>query len=166
MSNTFFIADLHLGHTNIIKYCNRPFETVEEMDETIIKNWNSVVKEGDVVYLLGDFCFHKNPQEYLDRLNGEIRLIKGNHDKSKILKAFKDVSALITIKIDDKIVVLCHYPMLTWDRARYGSIHLYGHIHNKIRKSEPNSYCVSVECIDYTPKTLKQILERKNNEKI
>ena len=83
MKKTFITSDLHLGHSNIISLCNRPFRDVEEMNDTIINNWNSVVKSGDTVYVLGDFSFKgKGVHDYLNRLNGDIILIKGNHDKS------------------------------------------------------------------------------------
>ena len=74
-----------LGHANIIKYCNRPFETVERMNKEMIKKWNSVVKEGDKIYHLGDFIFGKKDiaAEIISRLNGNIYLIKGNHDHMK-----------------------------------------------------------------------------------
>jgi calcineurin-like phosphoesterase family protein len=78
--NTWYTADLHLGHTNIIKYCNRPFGSTDDMDSVIINNWNSRVKIGDVVYHVGDFCF-KTPEQYIGRLNGKITLIRGSHDK-------------------------------------------------------------------------------------
>lgn len=77
----FFTADHHFYHTNIIRYCSRPFVTVEEMNEEMVKRWNSVVSPGDIVYYLGDFSLAKRPVEYFaPRLNGEKHLIMGNHD--------------------------------------------------------------------------------------
>lgn len=79
--NIFFTSDLHFGHKNIIKFCNRPWETTEEMDEALIANWNSVVGEKDIVFDLGDFAFATNGRwkELIQRLNGKHYLILGNH---------------------------------------------------------------------------------------
>lgn len=85
---TWFSADLHLRHGTLIRVGERPFSTTEEMDEAIVANWNSVVKPKDQVYLLGDVCLGR-PAEgkvLLDRLNGEIFLVKGNYDKKPFLK--------------------------------------------------------------------------------
>ena len=82
----FFTSDTHFGHTNIMKYCKRPFETVEEMDQTIIDNWNSVVRPEDIVFHLGDFgfCGSLRLREIVDQLNGKIYLITGNHDRKML----------------------------------------------------------------------------------
>jgi len=77
----YFVSDTHFNHNNIIKYCDRPFDSVEEMNEVLIKNWNSVVSEGDIVYFLGDFSMSLGAVEELTkRLNGHKKLITGNHD--------------------------------------------------------------------------------------
>ena len=81
--NTLFISDTHFGHTNIIPYCDRPFVSVEQMNRYMIQQWNSVVKKNDTVYHLGDFSLCISPEEVKDivsQLNGNIRLVKGNHD--------------------------------------------------------------------------------------
>ena len=77
---TFFTADHHFGHANIIKYTNRPFTNIEEQDRILIQNWNSVVGPNDMVYYLGDFCF-RDFNKYFHALNGKIIFIEGNHDK-------------------------------------------------------------------------------------
>jgi len=81
---TFFTADTHFGHANIINYSNRPFATVEEMNETLIRSWNSTVSPEDCAYILGDFAYRsaKPIEEYLKRLNGEKHLLSGNHERS------------------------------------------------------------------------------------
>ena len=81
--NTFFTADTHFGHKNIIKYCNRPFASLDEMNETLIENWNKVVSLEDTVYILGDFayCSKTSVEDFLKRLNGEKHLISGNHER-------------------------------------------------------------------------------------
>lgn len=81
----YLTADSHLGHDNIIKYAKRPFSSCEEMDKVIISRWNEIVRKDDLVYHLGDFSF-KDPSYYLDKLNGNKILIKGNHDYKRIRK--------------------------------------------------------------------------------
>lgn len=82
----FFTSDLHLGHENCIRLCNRPFSSIEEMDETLIENWNHKVTGKDTVYILGDLIYRsqKPPEEYLRRLRGKKHLILGNHDRGWI----------------------------------------------------------------------------------
>jgi len=80
--NIFFTSDTHFGHKNILKYCNRPFVNVEEMDEVMIERWNGRIGKNDSVYHLGDFSFSSNPKTYFERLNGKKILIIGNHDNS------------------------------------------------------------------------------------
>ena len=85
MRKIYLISDTHFNHVNIIKYCNRPFNNVEEMNKILIKNWNNTVRDRDIVYFLGDFVLSKNKgtvmKKYDELLNGEIIFIKGNHDK-------------------------------------------------------------------------------------
>ena len=95
MSIKYITSDTHFNHSNIIKYCNRPFHDIYEMNQAIIDRWNSIVNDNDIVYHLGDFAFIRRDnlelsyaqqlrqqiREFVDRLNGKIILIKGNHDK-------------------------------------------------------------------------------------
>lgn len=85
---TWYTSDSHFGHANIIEYCKRPFATVDEMDKALIENWNSIVKQGDLVIHVGDFAFTRNhdPNQYLKHLQGTIILIAGNHDSSRTRK--------------------------------------------------------------------------------
>ncbi len=131
MTRTFFTADCHLGHRNIIKYCKRPFDSVKEMDNTIIDNWNSKVTNEDKVYHLGDFTF-KNRfgfENYVKRLNGEIIFLRGDHDHKKI---FKDVPHLLNLKIDGQSLTLCHWCMRVWRKSHFNAWHLYGHSHGML----------------------------------
>jgi calcineurin-like phosphoesterase family protein len=84
--NTFFTADTHFGHKNVIAYCNRPYKNVEEMDADLIKRWNETVADHDVIYHLGDFAFHPKDStaEIIEQLNGHKILLKGNHDKRTV----------------------------------------------------------------------------------
>jgi calcineurin-like phosphoesterase family protein len=138
--NTFFTSDLHYGHTNIIKFCNRPYSSVEEMDEALIQNYNSVVQNDDKVWFLGDlfFCDSVRAREILFRLNGRKHLILGNHDKMiRNQKPVQDMFEKIypdlhQEHIDGTLVVMCHYPLLSWNKAFHGSYMLHGHCHNSI----------------------------------
>lgn len=174
----YYISDLHLGHYNIIKLCNRPFVSVEEMDETIINNWNSIVQDTDTVYIGGDFCYKsgKDPVEYLKRLNGKKHLCIGNHDKALLKntaarKYFESIKDIYNIEDNGKRIVLCHYPMVEWDGFFRNSIHLFGHIHNNtgnvaynIVKSIPNCYNIGADVLGFTPRTLEEIIRANTND--
>jgi len=159
----YFTSDMHLGHKNIIKYSNRPFNSLVEMDRVIIDNYNSVVKEGDTVYDLGDFCF-TNPNRYLDRFNVPSIRIKGSHDHD-----LKEGIAprMLVIKpggfVDDYgnplVITLCHYAMRSWELSHYCSWHLYGHHHGML---EPYglSFDVGVDCWDFYPVSLEQVRKK------
>ena len=170
----FYIADLHLNHTNIMKHCNRPFKDVQEMNKTIIENWNNKVKTNDKVYILGDVCFVKrneNPKEIiklLKELNGEKHLILGNHDNSILYdKEFKELFK--SIKMYDKItdgdskVVLFHYPIEEWDGFFRGTYHIHGHTHNSNNIMKINNrFNAGVDIHNYTPVTLKEMIEKNS----
>jgi calcineurin-like phosphoesterase family protein len=134
---TFFTSDQHFSHANVIKYCNRPYSSAEEMDEALITNYNSVVKSNDKVWFIGDvfFCDAVKAKSILSRLNGRKHLILGNHDKmirnqKPVQDLFERVYPdLYEESIDGIKVVMCHYPLLTWNKAHYGSFMLHGHSH-------------------------------------
>ena len=153
----FMTSDTHFGHANIIKYCNRPFKSVKEMDNILIKNWNSVVSDEDIVFHLGDFSFERK-DSYKYRLNGDIILIKGNHDTDSIIDR-------ATIYYKGAEYILIHNPT----EAREGNI-LCGHVHEKWKcKVLKTKTClnVGVDVWDYFPINLKQIHEevKKWNQK-
>lgn len=148
----FFTADCHFGHQNIIRHCNRPFGSAEEMDEILIQNWNNRVSPTDMVYHLGDFAF-RPAEAVLKRLNGRIFLIQGNHDKQ-----FQNLPQILFIKKPVEIV-LCHYPMLAWPKSHRGAMHFYGHVHGRIPPTE-RSCDVGVDCWGYEPVTLEEIKNR------
>ncbi len=170
----YFSSDFHFGHFNIMKYCNRPFSSVQEMDETIINNLNEIILPNDTLFCLGDFSM-KNPngvQSYRDRINCKnIVLIRGNHDPKSnnrphpaLYKAFNGVWDMLQIKRDyngqPQDIVMCHYAMRTWNKSHYGSISLYGHSHGTLF-DDPNllSMDVGVDCHNFKPITLDQIME-------
>lgn len=148
----WFTADTHFGHSNIIKFCNRPFQNVEEMDEALIENWNKNIKEDDTVYHLGDFKFKKS-ENFLRRLNGYKILIEGNHDKNSSLKdGWSEIYQYKKIVIDYKDIILFHYPIREWDQYYRKSWHLYGHVHNNVKPLEgTNSLDVGVDANNYEP---------------
>lgn len=137
-SRIFFTSDTHFGHTNIIKYCNRPFSCVEEHDETLIKNWNEKVGPNDIIFHLGDFAFGSEKQwmNYLDRLNGKKYLVIGNHDWRNltpgVCQRFVEVSQQMNINIEGIHIWLNHFPFLCFSGAWKGmdaSWQLFGHVH-------------------------------------
>lgn len=167
----FFTSDTHFGHKNSIKYCNRPFSSVEEMDETLINNWNSVVSPESDVYHLGDFAFAgiSRTKEILDQLNGRIHLIKGNHDRkitNQLRSEFVWVRDYYELKIKDKdanrgnqSIILLHYAMRTWDKAHHGSWHLYGHSHGSIQDFGKSFDC-GVDAQNYRPISYEEVKEK------
>jgi calcineurin-like phosphoesterase family protein len=163
----FFTADTHFNHANIIRYCNRPFQTTEEMDEIIISNWNKDVNNSDTVYHLGDFAF-RDPKIYLKRLKGKIILIRGNHDykySKSTLDMFENVYDLITIKLNNIPITLCHFAMRIWPKSHFNSWHLYGHSHSTL-ETYGKSHDVGVDNNCFTPlslETLEVIMENKPN---
>jgi len=130
----YFTADTHFGHENIIKLCNRPFKTIEEMNEALIKNWNSKVCGADTVYIIGDMFFRcKDATPILNRLKGKKHLIIGNHDSSwmdtvDLEKYFVEVSDFKIITNSQHAITLCHYPLLTWKHEKR-SYMVHGHLH-------------------------------------
>ena len=173
-SKIWFTSDLHLGHAMVIKYSKRPFENVHEMNETLIRNWNSVVRQEDHVYLIGDFSFQK-PEEAkktIFRLMGQIYLITGNHDHRKgVIQScssrFVWIKDYFDLKHEEQRIVLCHYPFLTWNGCHRGSWHLHGHCHGSL-PDEVNKYAkrldVGVDVHNYFPITfenVKKILDKR-----
>lgn len=133
----FFTADLHFGHKNAMAFDNRPFNDIESHDATLITRWNNKVGIDDDVYILGDISWHNSTKtiEILKQLNGNLHLIKGNHD-AKLLKnrdlrkMFVEICDYKELDIvDGKILVLCHYPIPCFKNHYYGSYHFYGHVH-------------------------------------
>jgi len=127
----FFTADEHYHHAKIIQYCNRPFTSVEQMDGTLIANFNSVVGRDDVTVHAGDFGFFKTRQEaevVIKRLHGNHIFLKGSHDRWLPDSAKTQWRRMI----DGQFIVACHYAMRTWERAHYGSWQVYGHSHGML----------------------------------
>lgn len=162
----YFTSDSHFYHENIIKYCSRPFSNVSEMNDVTIDKWNSIIKEDDIVYHLGDFCFGNESkiQEIQDRLKGKIVLINGNHDY-KILKTphlktrFEYITPYLEMRFDKTNVVMCHFPFEVWNNGHHGSIHLHGHSHGSL-PSDNQRLDVGFDVWNYQPITLQMILDK------
>ena len=170
----YYIADTHFGHENVIRLSNRPFNSLSEMEETIISNWNARVTDKDDVYILGDFTFRsKDPISYLKRLKGKKYLIVGNHDEKiikdpELAKYFVEITHMKMISDNGTKVVLCHYPMVEWNGYYRDVLHFYGHVHNTFHNETTayaagmkNAYNVGVDVIGFMPRTLEEIVGMK-----
>jgi len=162
----FYTADSHFGHTNIIKYCKRPFLSVEEMDSVLIDKINAKVGSGDNLYILGDFCFKNiNPQKYLDQINCKnVHLIIGNHDSRshKSLSCFSTANYYLEnkeiVNRKDRTVILFHYPIKEWNQWHRGSWHLHGHVHQQhVPDNENYIIDIGVDGHDFLPLSILEI---------
>ena len=179
MSNLWFTADTHFGHRNILKYSNRPFDSVDEMDESLIANWNARVRPDDKVYHLGDvgLCSPGYLEDLLDQLNGKIYLIKGNHEKPALScrHRFEWIKDYYELVVDDpdahrgkRLICLMHYAMRVWNVSHHGSWHLYGHSHGSL-PDDPKAlaFDAGVDCHNYMPisyEEVKAIMAQKDWE--
>lgn len=157
MKQLYFTADEHYSHSNIIKYCNRPFETVEEMDSVIISNFNSKVDNNDITFHLGDFTF-KDPKPYLQRLNGQHYLITGNHDRISN-GLFGWVKDSYLLQVSNIQIFLSHYAHRVFPHAHHGAIHLYGHSHGTL-PPYGRSFDVGVDTNNFMPYSLDDIIKK------
>ena len=172
----YFISDTHFNHNNIIKYCNRPFKSINEINQTIINNWNKTVKADDEIYHLGDLVLGKKEEMYnaVSNLNGKKYLIRGNHDKLSI-SIYEELGFNVLknapIKLENDKLLLSHTPVPDKHIPK-GFINIHGHIHNKdlyecIEKYEPNQYSidkhinVSCDAINFKPISIEIIKEEK-----
>ena len=168
MNNNYWVtSDHHWGHLNIISFCNRPFKSLDEMNNIMIEKWNEVVKENDIVYHLGDmFWSERIAIDTLPLLNGEIHLVVGNHDKNwlkskkfdKLQRSPLNPTSNLIIEERDIIrikfpvdAVLCHYPLMSWNGAAHGVYHFHGHTHNNSCLSEGKRINVCVENHNFYP---------------
>lgn len=172
-SGIFFTSDTHFGHSKIIDYCKRPFSSIEEHDKALIQNWNNAVGQDDTIFHLGDFAYGNSQfiANIIKQLNGNIILIKGNHDLKNInptlYNMFSDVVYQARILIDKQTVYLNHFPFLCFDHGDINlyknnySIQLFGHVHSgpltstkddsRLNILFPTQYDVGVDNNNYTP---------------
>ena len=174
-TKVFFTSDTHFGHSNIIKYCQRPFNSAEHMDEVLISNWNEVVSPQDIVFHLGDFCFGSDKEwiKILQRLNGTKYLILGNHDLKKIANSnqikdyFADINMQMRVVVDKQKMLLNHYPFLCFEGGYQNVWQLFGHVHSSKHSTGldkerlvhlfPTQYDVGVDNNNYRPVSFSQV---------
>jgi len=147
-------SDHHFNHTNIIKYCSRPFNSVEEMNEYMIKKWNEKVIPGDIVIHLGDFAFKHSSEHFKKRLNGTIILVMGNHDSEDM-----EEQGFILVKEDILQInnlLFTHRPLLP-EEIPQGFLNIHGHVH---QRDSFHGINVCVERTNYVPIELNEILRR------
>lgn len=172
----WFTSDSHFFHSNVIEYSHRPFSGVNEMNEEMIRRWNSVVHRDHTVFHLGDFCLG-TPEQWnyiLDRLKGKIILIVGNHDSRQmsedLIRRFELVTPQLRIRVGHQKIYLNHFPFLCFSGENYGDWQLFGHIHtnpyahNVIDEQRlslllPNQYDVGVDNNDFTPVSFRRLQE-------
>ncbi len=178
MKNSFFAADHHLFHGNIIKYSKRPFSSVEEMNETIIAQHNAVVKPEDDIYFLGDFAFVDSPQEFeklISRFNRRKFFVIGSHDRvveknfHTLRKHFVWIKDKAEIYVNNVSITLCHYPMWSWAKSHYGAWQFFGHHHGSLNNDHRSAdkidltnrlqIDVGVDCWNFEPASFEQIEE-------
>lgn len=185
--NVWFTSDCHFCHANVIKYDDRPFNDVEEMNEKLILNWNSVVGEKDVVFYLGDLSFDRsggNTERIVNELNGKIHYILGNHDDERDIRKlnrFETISDYVNLSINDldnprkkQGIMMMHYPILSWDKAHHGDWHLHGHCHQSLVTQNPEYYkrkVLDMGCNgwDYRPVSyteIKAVMATKGVERV
>ena len=179
----YFSSDLHLNHKNAIRFTQRPFSSLDQMNRQLIENFNSIVKPKDTLYLLGDVCLFREKEKYeieslINRLNGNKILVYGNHDDPETFECYSDVAAYKEIKYHRRKLVLFHYPIVNneWNggyghgkemgkkNRKNASIMLHGHIHSKgphynreNRRKDIFKYDVGVDANDYKPVSINEI---------
>lgn len=164
----WFSSDHHFGHKKILEYSNRPFSSIEEHDETLIRNHNSVVGKNDIVIFAGDFTLWKNVkgiyEKYINRLNGKHIFLRGSHDYWLNGKPNDQIWEK-NIYVDKKryYFVVCHYAMHTWARSHYGSYHLFGHSHGKLKLDGKRHDC-GVDNNNYYPISDEQVVNIMYNK--
>jgi len=182
----WFTSDTHFNHQKILEFCKRPFDNINEHDQKLIENWNSVISPEDTVFHLGDFCFG-NPQKVIEireQLNGHIYLIKGNHDdknlQASLYPLFEGCLYQARILINKQTVYLNHFPFLCFAHGNIDtyknsySIQLFGHIHSGPNSSSedtsrsnilyPTQYDVGVDNNNYFPVSWEEVKTIINNQ--
>lgn len=181
----YFISDTHFNHENIIEYCNRPFKNFKEMNERIIKNWNDIINENDIIYHLGDLALGRKELifDITKRLKGKKYLIRGNHDKWSV-NTYEELGFEVLknspIKLEIEKLLLSHIPVPD-KLIQNGFVNIHGHIHNNpLHKINPETnemeypedlyseklhINVSVDVIGFQPISLKELLKKVEEKK-
>ena len=171
----YFISDTHFNHENIIKYCNRPFKNVQEMNEKLISNWNNTIKNEDEIYHLGDFALGRKEDAFdiANKLNGIKYIVRGNHDKWST-KMYEEMGFTVLknapIKLNEYKLLLSHIPVPD-KQIPNGYINIHGHIHNNrlyecIEKYDPKLYSIdkhlkiSCDITEFKPISIEKIVKK------
>lgn len=170
----WFTSDTHFGHENVLKFTDRPWETIWQMNDAIVDSINGRVAVDDELYILGDFSFKMTAQDAYGLRKRiacrRIHLVPGNHDKDwtqpAVAGAFTVEPPICVLKIDVQKIVLCHYPMADWQGMSHGSWHLHGHIHSSggaynefNRKQGLLRYDVGCDANGHSPVSLDELRE-------
>ncbi len=182
--NLYFTSDWHLFHHNVLGFDKRPFDNVDEMHLTIENNWNNLITKDDVVIYLGDLTFARREdqasvKQMMNRLNGDIHFVMGNHDKWEDIAAitkFKSQQDYLEIrlnyfdneKIKHEVTFLCmHYPIYSWNKKHRGAYMVHGHSHmiNSDDDFHKTNRLIDVGCngYNYTPVSFEEIIEIKKD---
>ena len=163
MINTFVSADHHFGHANVLRLCNRPFDTVEQMDLVFIELWNSVIGQNDLVYYLGDFTLNNEAfaRSIFRQLNGMIHILANpwHHDKRWLKKGLYYTASqeivvyappIQVVTVEKVKVTFCHYPLAEWEASYHMGVHLHAHCHGNLPRIA-NRLDVGVDVHNYYP---------------
>jgi calcineurin-like phosphoesterase family protein len=157
-------SDTHLGHNNVIPYCNRPFFSADEMDEELIRIWNEVVAPDQIVFHLGDVAFRGSnfKKSIIPRLNGYKILVKGNHDagRTKMVEfGFNEAYLQVEGELEDgRTFVMSHVPQPLLSKT--ADLYFCGHVHEKWCFIAPNIYNVGCDLWDFKPQTVRSVIEQ------
>lgn len=170
----YFTSDLHFNHDKEFIYKNRGFNSIEEMNNAIIKNWNNTINDSDTVYILGDIMLGLSDEsiKLFNKLKGQKKIVLGNHDTSYRAEIYSQapntevLGYAYLIKIKKQLFYLSHYPTIMRDdpahfRLNHSAICLFGHIHSteKFYKDYPYIYHVGLDAHNFTPVALPDILD-------
>ena len=167
--SVFFTSDTHFGDPRALRFDHRPFRNLDEHDERLVANWNEAVAASDVVWFLGDFALGPSPsrkRELLAALNGTKHLIIGNNDDDATveMEGWSSVQHYAEIVVEERTLVLCHYPFRTWNGIRRGAVNLHGHSHGRPGPIT-RQYDVGVDVREYGPVGLQTILSTRRRRR-
>ena len=180
----YYISDTHFRDQAIFDKCKRPFNSLDEMESTVISKWNNKVNDEDTVYVLGDICKDDDVLaiKIFNKLKGHKHLIVGNHDHNMIEEikksnVFESIKFIDLIMDGDQKVCICHYPLMDWMEFNRNGILVYGHVHNKTPLSgqaykeikeyyhDKPAYNCGVDVTNYEPVTLDEMIKLKEVNK-
>jgi calcineurin-like phosphoesterase family protein len=169
MSDTFITADEHYGHANMIRYCNRPFSDITEMQEAMIARHNAKVPNSQnyMTIHVGDMFWHTlSPAEamaILSRLHGRHAYLLGNHEElirqyAGVHGKFDWVRDVHMLRFNKRPIWLSHYAHQVWPHSHKGGWHLYGHSHGQLEGTQTGlKFDVGVDCHNFEPWSLEEV---------